>query len=167
MENPQNSPIARYQLFVKRSLTRQVNNQKALPVFGCKINIQSPRLQHNQICLQLSPNDNQSAQSHSINHELSTVRNLPKKDSSYQYYINQIRRRKSLKKFNFENSETNTNLFKKQQKPYQTKYNIVLPQLYTPMKIKKQFLPKNIFTEPSLQEELQPWESSHKSIPYF
>ncbi|CAD8048014.1 unnamed protein product [Paramecium primaurelia] len=167
LQNTQNNPIATYQLFLKRSLTKQINNQKVLPVFGYKINLQSTRLQHQPINLQLSPNHNQTTKSHFINPELINAKNHPNKDSSYQYYINEITKKKSPKKFNFENSCTNSNLLKTQLKHYKANQNVVLPQLYTPIKIKKQFPSKINITEPQILEELQPWESSQTSIPYF
>ncbi|CAD8137301.1 unnamed protein product [Paramecium octaurelia] len=167
LQNAQNSPIATYQLFIKRSLTRQINNQKVLPVFGCKINLQSPRMQHHHINLQQSPKQIQTIKSHSINPDLITARNLPKNDSSYHYHIDEITIRKNPKKFKFDNSLTNSNLFQTKSKPYKVNQNVVLPQLSTTLKIQKQLTSKINITEPSISEELQPWEQSKTSIPYF
>ncbi|CAK88156.1 unnamed protein product (macronuclear) [Paramecium tetraurelia] len=167
LQNAQNSPIATYQLFIKRSLTRQINNQKVLPVFGCKINLQSPRIQNHHFNLQHTPKMIQTTKSHSINPDLIIAKNLPKKDSSYHYHIDEITKRKSPKKFNFDNSLTNSNLFKTQSKPYKAYQNVVLPQLSNPLKMNKQFTSKINITEPTITEELQPWEQSKTSIPYF
>ncbi|CAD8053437.1 unnamed protein product [Paramecium sonneborni] len=173
MENFQNitkSQAATYRFFVRKTQIRQENDQnKGFPIYGHKMNIQQqPRLNY-PIKFQISIDKQQKIKSNSVKNDQSQIlKKTQNRCQIYEQYMNEIVKKRRNLKISLVEQRSYTNQHNKQGlTPFQ-ECNIIVPkQLIQERKQKKQILQKQIIIEPSIIEDLKPWESGHNSIAYF
>ncbi|CAD8089287.1 unnamed protein product [Paramecium sonneborni] len=161
-----------FQFFVKKGLIKQNNKGQVFPIFTYRINSQpSPQ---KYIELRVSPQKLVKRSNFQFNNPSPfVITNLPKKNTFYQSYIENIIKRKTKDKPESRKKYSNT-IDEIKGKQIGTIEDCFLPRLHClnnkPQKIKyRNSLPKQvIYTEPiplqNLSDRLQPWESSQKSF---
>ncbi|CAD8148766.1 unnamed protein product [Paramecium octaurelia] len=161
-----------FQFFVKKGLIKQNNKGQVFPIFTYRINSQpSPSKTFE---LSVFPSKIvKRANVHQLNPSPFVITNIPKKNTVYQSYIDNIIKRKVKDKPEIRKKYSNT-IDEIKGRQIETVKDCFLPKLNClnrqPQKLKyRHSLPKqDIQTEPNPEpnpsDRLQPWDSSSKSF---
>ncbi|CAK73819.1 unnamed protein product (macronuclear) [Paramecium tetraurelia] len=161
-----------FQFFVKKGLIKQNNRGQVFPIFTYRVNSQPSQSKY--IELKVFPskiarrsNFQQDSPSPFV------ITNIPKKNTVYQSYIDNIVKRKLKDKPESPKKYCNS-IHEIQGKQIETVKDCFLPKLHClnskPQRLKyRHSLPKqDLYTEPNPEpdpsDRLQPWDSSQKSF---
>ncbi|CAD8068388.1 unnamed protein product [Paramecium sonneborni] len=161
-----------FQFFVKKGLIKQNNKGQVFPIFTYRINSQPSPSKHIELRVFPQKIVKRSNFQHN-NPSPFVITNIPKKNTVYQSYIENIIKRKTKDKPESRKKYSST-IDEIKGKQIETVQDCFLPKLHClhnkPQNLKyRHSLPKQeIYTEPNLQQNssdrLQPWDSSQKSF---